>query len=1673
MKKLLLLVLIVASTTFKANAQFSDSFSDGDFTLAPEWSGDVSKFEVEASHMLHLNAPAVSSSAYLSTPSTAIAEAQWQWYHEISENPSSTNFSKIYLVADQPNLSSTLSGYFIKVGGTPDEVSLYRQDGNTEVLLIDGLDGRVNTKPVEIEISVVRDESGNWSLSVKPATEPEWIVEGTAFDDTYTSSAYFGIYCQYTATRSSAFFFDNFQVSGSILADNTPPNLQSHSLLSDKLVQITFSEILESGSALNPANYLIHGANPQAVNYANDTLLLELSQSLPNGIPQELVISGLTDLEGNIMAETTVNLLYFDAHPAGWESILINELLPDPTPAKLNLPDASDAEFIELYNPGPHPFQLESWTLNDRELPAFILLPDQYLILSIGKFAEAYGQYGNVITPASWPTLSNSGGSLVLKDAAGTIVDSMSYSAQEVGEGIALERVYVNKPCGIATNFKLSVGENGASPGEQNTVFSDLLDVSGPTLQLAEALSYDSIILEFDEKVYFTEPAKQYILINEQHAISALHYLSQDSTKVLLLTSIALMASKTNEITVEQVSDCQGNSTQSQSISFYVDLDHPVIEAIRLLDTAQIEIRFNERLVKSDAERESNYLLSPWQMSPDKATMLDDSISVQLSFDISLETETSFELIISNVRDLFGNQTPAEPSSGYSFVYRNDIDTINIINEYQLDLFFEQAVDRTSLSIEHFSIDRNVGQPAQVKLSQQNDRQVHLLLKKPLVKNRQHLLRVQNILSREGTLLSTPVSRFFYDTRAPLIEEIRAISDSSLEIIFDEKIYQSEDQPLRLFLDEVAVDLVSFSLQENRLLVELGSPLLQEKTYRIGINGLTDEQFNPTNASPAFSYYNDQLSPQLDTAFFLSAKQVMLVFHEPILQLSQDEDAYFQIKEPEENSFSIQHLLLQPEKIILSITSSIDIENIHIQIDNLSDLNHNMMSEPIQLRLQNTEAWIGSITPLSDQVLNLQFSRETGNLLPSQFLLDENIVPDSIQFISAGEVNIYFNSKFQNGISYQLSFHFNDKVQVLEFSYDDFVAEVKLVGNNSLLIQWEVAVSEASVTDVFHYTADQHLHPLAIVHIKEENSTQLLFNHDFDPATLHTLRINNIENIDGFLLPASEHLFGKGHSPGAYDLIITEIMADPTPAQGLPESEYLEIFNTSERPVNLNGIRLSDGKQTATLTDEWILPGAFLILCPNSSLQSLSAYGQSLGVSSFPDLNAAGDVLELIGPTGQLIHRVAYSIDWYNDSFKKEGGWSLEMIDVNYPCRESENWIVSVDTSGGSPGRKNSVEASNPDQVTPILLQAIAEDSLTIWLQFDERLAADAAEESMITADGLQIKEILLTPDAKSMYLLLDYPLEKGKNYNIQIQTIADCSGNVAMEQQQKPVIIPENAERNDILISEILFQPRAGGVDFVELYNNSSKYINLKNWKLAELKGDNPEIFVISQQTYILSPGSYLALTAEPETLKADYAAAVWENLLEMPDFPSLLSDGSRLQLLDAQQDLMQQVDYDPDWHHPLLQETRGVSLERISWLDDENNPQLWQSAASTAGFATPGLRNSQWQQVLQQAHTLEADPAVFFPDQSGYRDYTKIYFNSSSSGRIGNLRIYDAKGNLVRRLAENYSLAEKGFFSWDGTDDRQQRVKNGYYIIWLESFDLQGDTNVHKTKVVVGSTF
>src|SRR5688572_19844508 len=192
-----------------ALAQLEDRFTDNDFISDPPWSGDDSKFIVD-DERLRLNAPAADGFAYLSTASVVTQNVVWEFRVSLEFNPSSGNYTRIYLLSDQSDLSGPLNGYFVMVGGSSDDVSLYKQTGLAYSKIIDGRDGVVNLSTVDIAIKVARDESLGWELF--SGTTIQYTLEGTAIENTLIQSTHFGILCTYTATRSDKFFFDDFSV---------------------------------------------------------------------------------------------------------------------------------------------------------------------------------------------------------------------------------------------------------------------------------------------------------------------------------------------------------------------------------------------------------------------------------------------------------------------------------------------------------------------------------------------------------------------------------------------------------------------------------------------------------------------------------------------------------------------------------------------------------------------------------------------------------------------------------------------------------------------------------------------------------------------------------------------------------------------------------------------------------------------------------------------------------------------------------------------------------------------------------------------------------------------------------------------------------------------------------------------------------------------------------------------------------------------------------------------------------------------------------------------------------------------------------------------------------------------------------------------------------------------
>ena len=162
------------------------------------------------------------------------------------------------------------------------------------------------------------------------------------------------------------------------------------------------------------------------------------------------------------------------------------------------------------------------------------------------------------------------------------------------------------------------------------------------------------------------------------------------------------------------------------------------------------------------------------------------------------------------------------------------------------------------------------------------------------------------------------------------------------------------------------------------------------------------------------------------------------------------------------------------------------------------------------------------------------------------------------------------------------------------------------------------------------------------------------------------------------------------------DIVINEIMADPSPAVALPEWEYIELYNASENTINIRGWTLFIGKKEYIFeNDIEIQSDEYLVLCHNNAVEDLSKFGNCHAFSSF-QINNSGLNISLIDNNDKLISSVNFDISWHSTSYKEEGGWSLEQIDPFNPCVGKNNWGSSISKNGGTPSMPNSILNSNP-----------------------------------------------------------------------------------------------------------------------------------------------------------------------------------------------------------------------------------------------------------------------------------------------------------------------------------------------------------------------------------------
>lgn len=540
------------------------------------------------------------------------------------------------------------------------------------------------------------------------------------------------------------------------------------------------------------------------------------------------------------------------------------------------------------------------------------------------------------------------------------------------------------------------------------------------------------------------------------------------------------------------------------------------------------------------------------------------------------------------------------------------------------------------------------------------------------------------------------------------------------------------------------------------------------------------------------------------------------------------------------------------------------------------------------------------------------------------------------------------------------------------------------------------------------------------------------------------------------------------------ELVITEVMADPTPSWGLPEVEWFEVYNTSNRNLDLSGCQIvCNGK--IGIFDLYVLePNEYVAVCSHTASEKLASYSTCATVSGMPSLDNEKFHIEIINTNDIVIEALDYSHQWYeNSDYKSEGGWSIERRDPTNPNNDSKTWGVSIAEIGGTPSSENSINGELPDTLQPIITGIGIISPRIINIYFNKELNNNIDElYNSISLSSNEITNITLKePHNDAIEIHLKEELDSITCTTFTISGIKCVSG-FTCNDTNICIASPRRVEYMDLIINEVMFSISGEQSKFVELYNNSDKFIELN--KLMVCGADEDKNLVmpspLSEKTLLLSPHCYAVISSEPQKLHTTQGINPTSIYIQ-GSLGHLYSSRGNAIVATKTGEIVDNMRYDKEWHHPLLTDQHNVSLERISPIGDSNDSLNWHSASHTCGYNTAGWNNSQRANDIIDSSNNSIHPTSnhFSPNNDGWEDILEIEYHLEKHGYLLTIDLYTRGGYRIGRLCDNEIIGSDGKWIWHGSDLNNKLVEAGLYVITIEATHPDGNKIEKKFGVVV----
>ncbi|PLX11190.1 MAG: hypothetical protein C0597_15490, partial [Marinilabiliales bacterium] len=208
---------------------------------------------------------------------------------------------------------------------------------------------------------------------------------------------------------------------------------------------------------------------------------------------------------------------------------------------------------------------------------------------------------------------------------------------------------------------------------------------------------------------------------------------------------------------------------------------------------------------------------------------------------------------------------------------------------------------------------------------------------------------------------------------------------------------------------------------------------------------------------------------------------------------------------------------------------------------------------------------------------------------------------DNLNSIGTGIDNAFFYSEYF-GIYYDYTSSADrllwiDDIEIIgEIYIDDeapLVDTIDIISASHLNVVFNETLDSLLAVDELNYSIDGGVgNPDSVSIDLNKKAVQLYLSQNLLNKKYYNIEIQNIEDVAGNVINDTSINF-LYYIPQGFDLVINEIMADPTPAINLPEHEYIEIKNASEFDINVKGWKLKTGTTIKDFPDHIIDSGAY------------------------------------------------------------------------------------------------------------------------------------------------------------------------------------------------------------------------------------------------------------------------------------------------------------------------------------------------------------------------------------------------------------------------------------------------------------------------------------------------